>query len=102
MCSRTDDCVEYAECSTNNTNKLAPGEKTCQCMEGFVEMGALCSGRWKTHIMLVRFTFNCSPATIENLLYMIKLEDRFFVLIFETRCIFRARFMCESHTYNIY
>lgn len=44
VCSVTEDCVFGAECSRNNTNRLAPNEKTCQCMEGYIEIGAHCSG----------------------------------------------------------
>lgn len=86
MCSNTEECVSAAECSRNHTNKLAPGEKTCQCLEGFIEHGATCSGLYVFNILkicialkkglrsghawyraLIRVILIAGPDTMENL-----------------------------------
>lgn len=42
LCSKTDDCVDGAECLPKNDNKNS--EKICQCLEGLEEIGARCGG----------------------------------------------------------
>lgn len=54
LCSENTQCVEGAQCISMG-NKNGNGqemEKTCKCMEGYIELNSSCSGKYLTEYEL--------------------------------------------------